>query len=82
MKRKILGPLCVSVFLGCSASWSGDDPTASATEGPGPCEPGSTTGLEVGMCAPDFALPNAEGSEVKLSSFRGKVALVDISALW
>lgn len=28
--------------------------------------------LEVGMTAPDFALPDAAGKEVKLSSFRGQ----------
>ena len=47
-----------------------------------PCSPGYPVGLKVGMCAPEFELPNAEGELVKLSSFRGKVALVDISALW
>ncbi|MBP3401155.1 MAG: peroxiredoxin, partial [Selenomonadales bacterium] len=28
--------------------------------------------IEVGMMAPDFVLPNAEGEEVRLSDHRGK----------
>ena len=28
--------------------------------------------IEVGMMAPDFVLPNAEGEEVRLSDYRGK----------
>jgi peroxiredoxin Q/BCP len=28
--------------------------------------------IEVGMTAPDFVLPNAEGEEVRLSDYRGK----------
>lgn len=32
--------------------------------------------LEVGMMAPDFALPNAKGELVRLSDFRGKKVVV------
>ncbi len=32
--------------------------------------------LEVGMLAPDFALPNEKGEAVKLSDFRGKKVVV------
>ncbi len=46
------------------------------------CEEGAPVGLEVGLCAPDFSLPDADGVMTRLSSFRGKVALVDISAVW
>jgi cytochrome oxidase Cu insertion factor (SCO1/SenC/PrrC family) len=46
------------------------------------CEEGALIGLEVGLCAPDFTLPDSEGVLTSLSSFRGKVALVDIAALW
>lgn len=64
---------------------SGGD--AGANTGPGtetqdPCGEGAEVGLEVGMCAPEFRLPDSEGVMTSLGSFRGKVALVDIAALW
>ncbi len=55
-------------------------PTTSATAAP--CGPDADVGLEVGQCAPDFTLPDAAGQPFTLSRQRGKVALVDISALW
>lgn len=36
----------------------------------------------VGQQAPDFTLPDVNGTEVKLSSFRGKYLLVDFWASW
>lgn len=43
---------------------------------------GSPVGFDVGDCAPDFTLPDRTGAMVSLSDQRGKVALVDISAVW
>lgn len=54
--------------------------TADGT--PAPCGPDDPTGLEIGDCAPDFTLPDANGTPFTLSAQRGKVALVDISAVW
>jgi peroxiredoxin len=39
-------------------------------------------GSWVGKEAPEFALPDANGKEIKLSSFRGKYVLVDFWASW
>src|SRR5262249_15110726 len=36
----------------------------------------------IGRPAPDFSLPDANGKEVKLSSFKGKYVLVDFWASW
>ena len=38
--------------------------------------------LQVGAEAPDFTLPDAEGNDVRLSSFRGKYVLIDFWASW
>ena len=46
------------------------------------CGPDAEVGLEVGLCAPEFVLPDSTGQDFALSSMRGKVALVDISAVW
>lgn len=47
-----------------------------------PCGPAAPTGLSVGECAPDFTLPDSTGAAFSLHAQRGKVALVDISAIW
>ena len=42
----------------------------------------NTGGDWVGKEAPDFSMPDVNGNEVKLSSFRGKYVLVDFWASW
>jgi cytochrome oxidase Cu insertion factor (SCO1/SenC/PrrC family) len=54
---------------------------ANPTQEPS-CSPDVETGLTVGDCAPDFSMPNRDGVAVTLYSQRGRVALVDISAIW
>lgn len=83
MKPHLLG---LATLVACSApvaepgvdpSTSGDD---SATAEP--CGAGADIGLDVGQCAPDFTLPDSTGADFTLSDQRGKVALVDIAAIW
>lgn len=38
--------------------------------------------VQVGQVAPDFTLPDVDGNEVSLSSFRGKYVLIDFWASW
>jgi thioredoxin 1 len=40
------------------------------------------TGVQIGNVAPELTLSNPEGKEIKLSSLRGKVVLIDFWASW
>lgn len=40
------------------------------------------TGVPVGALAPEIALPNPEGKIIRLSSFKGKIVLLDFWASW
>lgn len=46
----------------------------------GPKKP--PVGLNVGNTAPDLAFKNPDGTEIKLSSLRGKIVLLDFWASW
>lgn len=59
-----------------------DTDTGPDTETLERCGEGAEVGLEVGMCAPEFTMPDSEGVPSNLSSFRGQVVLVDLAALW
>jgi cytochrome oxidase Cu insertion factor (SCO1/SenC/PrrC family) len=72
--------VCVAVFAACGGS--GPKRADAGVQPVESCAPESARGVQVGQCAPDFSLPDARGETRTLSSFRGKVALIDISALW
>jgi len=44
-----------------------------------PCE---GEGIQLGECAPDFTLPEADGNDWTLSEQQGDVVLLDFSAIW
>jgi len=69
--------LPIALLAACTP---GAEPTDTAAQIA--CGPSTERGLEVGDCAPDFTLPDRAGTAFTLSAQRGKVALVDISALW
>lgn len=73
----------LALFVACSAETpQGQDRDSSDPNAEEPCGLNGPTGLAVGDCAPDFTLPDSTGEAFTLSAQRGKVALVDISALW
>jgi len=39
-------------------------------------------GIELGDCAPDFTLPDADGVDVSLSDYAGELILINCSAVW
>lgn len=69
----------LALFAACSGGPTPVDDSSSAATCP---VGGSDVGIEEGDCAPEFALPDRDGETVALTDFRGKVALVDISAVW
>ena len=86
MRPSLLSLFAPLVLAACNGAPSKSaTPTSSATP---PltttevCGPDAPRGLEIGDCAPEFSLPDASGTRVALSSLRGRVALVDISAVW
>ncbi len=70
----------LALLAACGAAATDDSGTAP-DEAP-VCGPDAPTALQVGACAPDFTLPDSHGEPLTLSDQRGKVALVDISAVW
>jgi len=79
-----LGPTGTAGGTTSGGGGAGGGTTGSGGVGGGSeiCGPDAPRGLEVGMCALDFTLPDADGVPFTLSAQRGKVALVDISAVW
>lgn len=48
----------------------------------GPPQPQISEGIEVGTAAPEISLPDVQGKNISLSSFKGKYVLVDFWASW
>jgi len=76
----------IFALLACTGAPSDQAVTDAAVDSefthPERCGPDAEFGLDVGLCAPEFELPDGTGQDFALSSMRGKVALVDISAVW
>jgi peroxiredoxin len=71
--RYAAAPLLLSLTLvGCNESRP-NPPPATSTAAPA----ASVTKAEVGKPAPDFTLKDLDGKEVKLSSFKGKVVVLE-----
>jgi cytochrome oxidase Cu insertion factor (SCO1/SenC/PrrC family) len=69
----------LGVAAGCAAARDPEAPVVDdAVEEPPAC----AEGLDEGQCAPDFALRDADGVEVRLSGHRGRPVLVVGSSMW
>ena len=71
-----------SVLMVSCAGTTGPSDTADAPAPEAVCGVDAVYGLDVGECVLDFTLPDSTGLDFTLSHQRGKVALVDISAIW
>lgn len=80
MRLLIFAPL-LAACTGPASKDSGPQPGSDSGD-VDVCGPTAERGLEPGQCALDFTLPDAAGRPFTLSDQRGKVALVDISAVW
>jgi thiol-disulfide isomerase/thioredoxin len=81
---KILAIAIVSSVLLFSGSLPGTHPEGTPGGRPtgnyGQSQP--VTGLNLGNLAPEIALKTPEGNEIRLSSLRGKLVLIDFWASW
>ena len=80
MTRAFRVPMLALALSGCTVDTATDDDDSALPAER--CGPEAAVGLEVGLCAPDFTLPDRYGAPFSLHKQRGKVALVDISAIW
>ena len=75
--------LAAFVFVGCNEPKSAPSPATSTAVPASSATPSSATTLtqarsaEVGKPAPDFTAKDLDGKEVKLSSFKGKVVVLE-----
>lgn len=72
----------VLLVLAATALWPrASAPRALACSSSVGAGEGVKTGLDVGQCAPDFALPDIRGKRVRLASFRGHPVLLHFWAV-
>jgi peroxiredoxin len=62
--------------IGCSNQSASPDSAATATA-VSPAETGPVAAAEIGKAAPDFTLPDTNGQDVSLASFKGKTVVLE-----
>lgn len=76
---RALTSIALAAALAFVSGCSGGDAPAAAGDA---ARAGPVEGIQVGNLAPDFALQDADGRTVRLADYRGKVVLVEFSAMW
>lgn len=72
--RRFVGFIIIAAVSACASS-----PQQASTA---PVDSGPLTGIAVGNLAPDFTLTDSDGRTTRLADFRGKVVLLEFSAMW
>lgn len=78
MKKALLLVLVLAIVASGLLMGCGDSADTNGTSTP----PSENVAPEVGKTAPDFTLPDLDGKDVTLSSFRGKPVLINFWATW
>ena len=72
--RRIASLFIIAAASACASS--AQEPSTAVVDAAPP------TGIAVGNLAPDFSLTDSDGLTVRLADFRGKVVLLEFSAMW
>lgn len=71
---RITSLIIIAAVSACASS--AQQPSTAALDAAPP------TGIAIGNLAPDFSLSDSDGRTVRLADFRGKVVLLEFSAMW
>ncbi len=82
MKKRILAISLIAVSLIALSFTFGSQKTVKTKTKKATTQESAPVGTAIGNTAPDLAFNNPEGKTVKLSSFRGKLVLLDFWASW
>jgi peroxiredoxin len=82
MKKRILAISLVAVSLIALSFTFGSQKAVKTKTKKATTQASAPIGTAIGNTAPDLAFNNPEGKTVKLSSFRGKLVLLDFWASW
>jgi len=77
MRKSIIFPIIISLFLVSCTNRSGSENNSEAASATLP-----EVGLSVGLRAPELKYESPEGKDIALSSLQGKLVLLDFWASW
>jgi len=84
LRKAVLGLLLLAglALVGGCLGQAGEPGVRPTTTNPGPPTPALAPASIPGRLAPDFALPDLAGDELRLSDLRGQGVLVNFWATW